>query len=62
MLILVFLIACTSAQNLTYKTESPGLTFGEGALGGLIPSSIIILLAALIPILQLYKQRRRENI
>ena len=38
MLFLVFPIACASAKNLTFKTESPGLTFGEGALGGLIPS------------------------
>ena len=62
MLFLVLLIACASAQNSTIKTESPGLTIGEGALGGLIPSSIIILLAALIRILQLYEHRRRENI
>ena len=62
MYFLFFLIvACVSAQNFTLNSETPSLTIGEGALGGLIPSSIIILLAAVFKILQLYKERHREN-
>ena len=51
----LFLFA--SAQNLTHE----GINIGEAALGGMIPTSLIILLAALIRVLQLYKQRKQQQ-
>ena len=35
-----------------------GLRLGEGAIGGLIPTSLMILLVAILRIIKLYQQRR----
>ena len=66
---LLNLILFVSAQNMS---ETPVLpdeeniiikdrTFTDGALGGMIPTALIILLAAIIRIIQLYKQRKQHK-
>lgn len=57
--------ALTGAQNssslLYYQQQQPSdsLYLGEGALGGMIPTSIIVVLAAILRILQMYRQKQR---
>ena len=38
------------------------LNFAEAALGGMIPTSVIVLLVALIRILRIYQQRRNRPV
>jgi len=46
-------------DNFTLR-DDPGLRLGEGAIGGMIPTSIVILLLAIIRIMKIYSQRRRQ--
>ena len=46
-------------DNFTLPDE-PGMRLGEGAIGGMIPTSIAILLLAILRIVKLYSQRRRQ--
>ena len=46
--------------NLPNEEQLPHLTLSEGAIGGMIPTSICILLLALIRIIRIYQQRRRR--
>ena len=46
--------------NLPKEEQLPHLTLGEGAIGGMIPTSICILLLALIRIVRVYQQHRRK--
>lgn len=55
---LLNLIICVSATNYTINHQN---LMAEAALGGMIPTSLIVLLAAIIRILQIYKQRRQQN-
>lgn len=38
----------------------PSLNLGEAALGGMIPTSVMVLLIALVRILQIYQRRRNQ--
>ena len=46
--------------DLPNEEQLPHLTFSEGAIGGMIPTSICILLLALIRIVRVYQQHRRK--
>ena len=46
--------------NLPNEEQLPHLTLGQGAIGGMIPTSICILLLALIRIVRVYQQHRRK--
>ena len=46
--------------NLPNEEQLPHLTLSEGAIGGMIPTSICILLLALIRIVRVYQQHRRK--
>ena len=46
--------------DLPNEEQLPHLTLSEGAIGGMIPTSICILLLALIRIVRLYQQHRRK--
>ena len=46
--------------NLVNEKQLPRLLLSEGAIGGMIPTSICILLLALIRIIRIYQQRRRR--
>ena len=63
-LVLIVLLNCiftiVLAQNITIVHPELRRIVGEAALGGMIPTSVIIILAALLRILQIYKQRQTE--
>ena len=40
------------------REEYSGFTLGEGAIGSMIPPSIVIILFAIIRLIQLFQQRR----
>ena len=40
----------------------PSLNYGEAALGGMIPTSVFVLLVALMRILRIYQQRRNRPV
>ena len=46
--------------NLPNEEQLPHLTLGQGAIGGMIPTSICILLLALIRIVRVYQQHRHK--
>ena len=46
--------------DLPNEGQLPHLTLSEGAIGGMIPTSICILLLALIRIVRVYQQHRRK--
>ena len=52
------LIFCVSATNFTKKHHK---LVAEAALGEMIPLTLIVLLAAIIRILQIYKQRKQQQ-
>ena len=62
---LLNLIVFVSAQNMSEipilpdETNLKDISFTEGAIGGMIPTALIILLAAIVRIIQLYKQRKQ---
>ena len=66
---LLNLIVFVAAQNMSEIPVLPDeeniilkdRTFTDGALGGMIPTALIILLAAIIRIIQLYKQRKQQR-
>ena len=66
---LLNLIAFVSAQNMSETPVLPNeeninpndRMYTEGAIGGMIPTALIILLAAIIRIIQLYKQRKQHK-
>ena len=49
---------CVSATNFTINHHK---LVAEAALGGMIPPTLIVLLAAIIRILQIYKQRKQQQ-
>ncbi len=49
----------TISDALTYEREPQKLALGEAALGGMMSTSIMILLMALIRIMQIYQRRMR---
>ena len=51
--------AAYAMDNFTLH-DDPGLRLGEGAIGGMIPTSIAILLLAILRIVKIYSQRRRQ--
>ena len=64
---LLNLIVFVSAKNISETPVLPNegninlndISFTEGAIGGMIPTALIILLAAIVRIIQLYKQRKQ---
>ena len=46
--------------NLPNEEQLPHLTLSEGAIGGMIPTSICIILLALIRIVRVYQEHRRK--
>ena len=59
LLILLFVTHafCQNVSNVYYDTSSRN-HFGEAAVGGLIPTSIMIIVMAVLRIVQLYQRRR----
>ena len=47
-------------ENFSLPSE-PSLRLGEGAIGGLIPTSLMILLLAVLRIWKLYQQRQYKR-
>lgn len=43
------------------RQPPPGLSIGEAALGGMIPTSICIILLALVRIIRMMQERRRRD-
>lgn len=64
-LIISSLVCCAIAQNISYNLpEHVGqdkLKIGEAAVGGMVPTAFIIILAAILRIIQLYKQRKEQQ-
>ena len=44
-----------------FTINDTGLRLGEGAIGGLIPTSLMILLVAILRIFKLYQQRQYKR-
>ena len=44
-----------------FTINDTGLRLGQGAIGGLIPTSLMILLVAILRIFKLYQQRQYKR-
>ena len=51
------MLALAQSNRMEYR----GFTLGEGAIGSMIPPSIIIILFAIVRIIQLFQQRRNRQ-
>ena len=59
------LAGAQNSSSLLYfpQQHHPGnsMYLGEGALGGMIPTSIIVVLVAILRILQMYRQKQQQQ-